>query len=243
MKEGLVVVVLIDVAVVATGALVRYYKLKLETLQRHMKTTSKSFFVAVAAFAVTASGVHAFGSAELLTKAGLSDNQVIAVQVAQELKATGQLEQARATLESAGVTKETMQHIREVAKEAKQAMQAAVERNDYQAFVVAIADSPLAEIITTESDFKQFAAAHELRGVGDRDGARELLSELGVDTQMHGKKYRGKHGLRAQARELLSDTQREALQVAHAANDKEAARAIFAEVGIDLPEKGVRQER
>jgi len=208
-----------------------------------MKTTSKSLFVAVAAFAVTASGVHAFGSAELLIKAGLSDDQVIAVQVAQELKATGQLEQARVTLESAGVTKETMQHIREVAKEAKQAMQVAVERNDYQAFVVAIADSPLAEIIVTESDFEQFAAAHKLRGTGDQDGAKELLSELGVDTQMHGKKYQGQHSLRAQARELLSDTQREALQVAHAANDKESVRAIFAEVGIDLPEKSAGQER
>lgn len=207
-----------------------------------MKTTSKSLFVAVAAFAVTASGVHAFGSTELLIKAGLSEDQVIAVQEAQELKATGDMKSARAVLESAGVTKDTMQHIREVAKEAKKAVQAAVEANDYDAFVVAVADSPLADIITNEAEFEQFVEAHELRQSGDRDGAKDILDDLGVDTQKHSKKH-GKRGLRAEAQELLNDEQREALQVAHAANDKEAVRAIFAEVGIDLPEKGSHRGR
>ena len=208
-----------------------------------MKTTSKSLFVAVAAFAVTASGVHAFGSAELLTKAGLSDEQVVAVQEAQELKATGNVEAAKATLQSAGITRDTMQHIREVAKEAKQAVHAAVEANDYDAFVVAVADSPLADIITSEADFDQFVEAHELRESGDRDGAKELLEELGVDTEKHGKKHRGKRGMNAELQELLTDEQREALQVAHAANDREAVRAIFAEAGIDLPEKGGKRAR
>jgi len=208
-----------------------------------MKTTSKSLFVAVAAFAVTASGVHAFSSAELLTKAGLSDDQVIAVQEAQELKATGNVAQAQATLTSAGVTKEVMRHIREVAKEAKQAVHAAVAANDYEAFVVAVADSPLADIITDQSDFDQFVEAHDLRESGDRDGAKELLTELGVDTKNHGHKHGKKHRLSAEARELLSDNQRQALQVAHAANDKSAVRAIFAEVGIELPEKGPNRGR
>jgi len=208
-----------------------------------MKTTSKSLFVAVAAFAVTASGVHAFGSAELLTKAGLSDEQVVAVQEAQELKATGNVEAAKATLESAGITRDTMQHIREVAKEAKQAVHAAVEANDYDAFVVAVADSPLADIITTEAEFDQFVEAHELRESGDRDGAKEMLEELGVDTEKHGKKHSGKRGMNAELQELLTDEQREALQVAHAANDREAVRAIFAEAGIDLPEKGEKRGR
>jgi hypothetical protein len=203
-----------------------------------MKTTSKSFFVAVAAFAVTATGVHAFGSTELLTKAGLSDEQVVAVQEAQELKVTGHMAEAQALLASAGVTKETMQHIREVAKEAKQAVHAAVEANDYEAFVVAVADSPLADIIVTESDFEQFVEAHELRESGDRDGAKELLTELGVDTEKHGKRYGGKRTIRGEAQELLSNDQREALQVAHKANDRDAVRAIFAEAGIDLPIKG-----
>jgi hypothetical protein len=217
--------------------------LKIETLQKNMKTTSKSLFVAVAAFAVTASGVHAFGSTELLTKAGLTDFQVIAVQEAQELKITGDLEGAREMLVSAGVTLDTMRHIREVAKEAKQAVQAAVEANDYDAFVVAVADSPLADIIATEADFELFVEAHELRTTGDRDGAKDLLTELGVDTEKHGRKHHGKRGLHADAKELLTEQQREALQVAHAANDRVAVRAIFAEAGIDLPEKEGRRGR
>jgi len=206
-----------------------------------MKTTSKSLFVAVAAFAVTASGVHAFGSTELLTRAGLSDEQVVAVQEAQELKVMGDMRGAREVLESAGVTKQTMQQIREAAKEAKRAVHAAVEANDYDAFVVAVADSPLADVITNQAEFNQFVEAHELRESGDKDGAKELLEGLGVDTQKHGKKHSAHKGLRAHAHELLTDEQREALQVAHASNDKEAVRAIFAEVGIDLPYNGSKR--
>jgi hypothetical protein len=208
-----------------------------------MKNKSKSLFIAVAAFAVTASGVHAFGSTELLTKAGLTDDQVIAIQEAQELKATGHIDAAKETLDAAGVTKETMRSIREVAKKAKEAVHVAVEAEDYDAFSVAVADSPLAEVITTKSDFAQFVEAHNLRESGDREGAKELLTELGVDADKKGKHKQGKKGKRSQARELLSDVQREALQVAHEANDRDAVRAIFAEVGIDLPDKPAKRAR
>ena len=203
-----------------------------------MKTKSKSLFIAVAAFAVTASGVHAFGSTELLTRAGLTDEQVIAVQEAQELKATGNISAAKETLEAAGVTSETMKNIREVAKEAKAAVHDAVESGDYDAFMVAVADSPLAEIITTEADFELFVEAHELRESGDKDGARELFEELGVDTKKLHKQHHGKHAHKEAVHELLSDEQREALQVAQAANDREAVQAIFTEVGIELNGRG-----
>ena len=39
------------------------------------------------------------------------------------------------------------------------------------------------------------------------------------------------------SRFLITEDQKEALHVAQAANDKETVRAIFSEVGIDLPEK------
>lgn len=214
----------------------------MKTKLKNTSTASKSLFVAVAAFVVTATGVHAFGSTELLVKAGLSEDQVIAVQEAQELKATGDMDAAKATLESAGITRETMQQIREVAKEAKQAVRDAVDANDYGAFVTAVADSPLADVITTEAEFDQFVEAHELKESGDRDGAKEILEDLGVDTDKFGKSH-SKRGLRAEARELLTDDQREALQVAHEANDREAVRAIFAEAGIELPEKGGKKGR
>lgn len=204
-----------------------------------MKTKSTSLFIAVAAFAVTASGVHAFSSPELLIKAGLTDEQVVAVQEAQELKATGDIAAAKETLVAAGITKETMRHIREVAQEAKQAVKEAVIANDYEAFKVAIADSPLADLITTEADFDQFVAAHAMRAAGDKESAGEMLAELGIEKSDHSHHMHGKHGgSKQKLREALTDEQREALQVAHKANDKEAVRAIFAEAGIELPQKG-----
>jgi len=206
-----------------------------------MKTKSTSLFIAVAAFAVTASGVHAFSSPELLIKAGLTDEQVIAVQEAQELKATGDVVAAKETLKAAGITEETMRNIREVAKEAKQAVRDAVDAADYEAFKVAVVDSPLEEMITSKADFNQFVEAHELRRSGDKDAAADILDELGIDRSGYSHKHHAKHrGLTVEAREQLTDIQREALQVAQKANDKEAVRTIFAEAGIDLPEKGKR---
>lgn len=203
-----------------------------------MKTKSTSLFIAVAAFAVTASGVHAFSSPELLIKAGLTDEQVVAIQEAQEFKATGDVAAAKETLKAAGITKETMRQIREVAKEAKQAVRDAVSAGDYEAFKVAIVDSPLADLVTNEADFIQFVEAHTLRQAGDATGATSIFGELGIDGSRHGKHLHKGH--RAAKFGELTNTQREALQVAQSANDKEAVRAIFAEAGITLPEKGKR---
>jgi hypothetical protein len=203
-----------------------------------MKTKSTSLFIAVAAFAVTASGVHAFSSPDLLIKAGLTDEQVVAIQEAQEFKATGDVVAAKETLKAAGITKQTMRQIREVAKEAKQAVKDAVAAGDYEAFQVAIVDSPLAELVTNEADFVQFVAAHTLRQAGDKAGAAEIFGKLNIEEPNHGKYHR--KGKQAAKFGELTNAQREALQVAQSANDKEAVRAIFAEAGITLPEKGKR---
>lgn len=206
-----------------------------------MKTKSTSLFIAVAAFAVTASGVHAFSSPELLVRAGLSDEQVVAVQEAQELKASGELLAAKEALKAAGVTKETMRQIKAVAKEAKQAVKDAVQAGDYAAFKIAIADSPLEELITTKDEFNQFVAAHALRQPGEARVVGELFTGLGIGQgDYHPKRYLHHLINRQEVREQLTQEQRAALQVAHQANDKDAVRAIFAEAGIELPVKGKR---
>lgn len=207
------------------------------------KTTP--MLLAIATFAVTASGVHAFSSTEILTNAGLTDEQVIAVQEAQELKASGDFAAARETLEAAGIDRDTMRSIKEAMREAKQAVRDAVTAGDWNAFQVAVADSPLAEFVTTEADFDQFVAAHELRASGDRAGATGLLEELGIDTDRsdrHG--YRtGRADFRTALAEQLTDDQREALQVAREANDRDAVRAILEEAGIEHPERSGRGHR
>lgn len=210
--------------------------------KRKTKLTTP-MLMAIAAFAVTASGVHAFGSTELLTKAGLTDDQVVAVQEAQELKASGEFDAAKETLEAAGIDRETMQAIKAAAREAKQAVHDAVEANDYEAFQIAVADSPLAEFITNEAEFEQFVEAHDLRHAGDREGAQELIVGLGIDTDKFGKRHGHRsHGMKARVLEQLSEDQRAALQVAREANDRAAARAILDEAGVERPERGYRHQ-
>lgn len=136
-------------------------------MQTKLKKTSKSFAIAVAAFAVTASGVQAFGNHEFLTNAGLTDDQVVAVQEARELKRSGDAEAARDILVEAGIDLEAVKELR----------------------------------------------------------------------QAHKKHHHG-HWLKEQIDEKLSDDQLEAFQVAREANDREAARAILEEAGIERPEKG-----
>ena len=133
-----------------------------------MKKQSQSLLFAVAAFALTATSVQAFGNQEFLTRAGLSDEQVIALQEARELRQTGDLTGARDALLEAGIDEDTINELRNAHRE------------------------------------------------------------------YHGAKYTTK---KAESNELLTEDQKAALQVAQAANDKETVRAIFAEVGIDLPEK------
>jgi len=146
--------------------------MKTQTKSSRITIASTSMFIAVAAFAVTLTSVQAFGNPEFLIKAGLSDEQAVAIQEARELRKNGDISAARDTMIAAGID-----------------------------------DSVISEL---------------------RQAHREYRHEH--------KKER-----REAARELLSDDQREALQVAHEANDKEAVRAIFAEVGIELPERGKGQ--
>lgn len=212
-------------------------------MQKKLSKRTQPMLFAIAAFALTASGVHAFGSTELLTKAGLTDEQVVAIQEAQELKASGDFDAARETLEAAGIDRETMHAIRDAAHEAKKAMRDAIEAEDYDAFMEAVADSPIAEFIQNEADFELFVEAHNLRHDGEHEAAEELLAELGIDAEEFGKGKRHMHGGRGHFTailEQLTDEQQEALEVAKEANDKEAVRAILEEAGIEIPMRGKR---
>ncbi len=56
--------------------------------------------------------------------------------------------------------------------------------------------------------------------------AQEILSELGID------QYSAQHKRQGYVFSQLSDGQKEALQVARQANDRNAVRAIFTEAGF-----------
>jgi len=195
---------------------------------------SKSLLIAIAAFAVTATGAQAYVGNKTLTRAGLTAEQITALDEARSLRAEGEVEKARNVLVEAGVDEEALAAIREAAREAREAMHAAVDAGDFAAFREAVVDTPLADVITTEADFELFREAHELRAAGNHDEAHEIMRELGVPPhnvgKVHGRGHGFGPGLRGNRPEL-SDEQRDALRAARQANDRETVRAILDEAG------------
>lgn len=145
----------------------------------------KQLLIPVAAFAVTVTAASAFNTDMLENlDIDLTDDQVSALEEAEEIRQTAFAE-AKQVLEDAGIDGEKMREIHEAMHEARderrEAVHEALEADDYDAFMEAIAGSPLADAITSEADFETFQEAHELREAGDFEAAQELLSELGIE--------------------------------------------------------------
>lgn len=64
---------------------------------------SKPFLIAIAAFAVTATGAQAFGGTAVLERAGLTNRQIAAFEIAREKREAGDKEGARDVLFDAGI--------------------------------------------------------------------------------------------------------------------------------------------
>lgn len=197
-----------------------------------MHQQSKSLLIALAAFAVTTTGVHAYGGAKILDRAGLTEAQKAAIVEAEELKATGNVDAARWRLEDAGIDGSVLRSIDQVRHMAHQEMLAALAKGDFDAFTAAVAGSPLAELITSQADFDDFRAAHELRAAGEFVAAADRFAELGVAHRGDGHMHRG---YLMDALTELDETQQQAFLVARQANDRATMQAILDEAGIDRP--------
>lgn len=207
---------------------------------------SKSLLIAIAALALTATGAQAFSSNALIT-AGLSSEQQAAFEIARELREEGNVTKARDVLVEAGIDAETLEKVRSAMRDErdvhKAAIKAAIDANDYAAFKLAIAGTPLADVVTTKEDFQNFKQAHALLDAGDKAGAKEIFAELGLPSGrakgLH-VGHRGMHGHHGEPPFLdeLTDTQKAAFAVARQANDREAMEAILDEAGIVKPTKG-----
>jgi tetratricopeptide (TPR) repeat protein len=143
---------------------------------------AKALLIPLAAFALSATGVSAFNS-DVLQKAGLTQEQISAFEQAHELRRDGDKDAAREVLQEAGIDLQTMESVREAIHKYKEAVRSAVdeavENNDYEAFKIAIEDSPLADIITTQEDFELFSEAHKLHEEGEHQAAHEIMEDLG----------------------------------------------------------------
>jgi DNA-binding transcriptional MerR regulator len=136
---------------------------------------------------VTVTGASAFNS-DMLSKidVDLTDSQISALETAHEMRVDGaEREEVRTYLEDAGLDQETMKEVRtavrEYRDEVRKAVQEALENEDYDAYLEAVADTPRAGLIDSESEFEKLLEAHELREAGDHEGAREIMSELGFE--------------------------------------------------------------
>lgn len=161
-----------------------------------MNKITKSVLIPVAAFAVTVTGVSAFSS-EVLEEVGLTNDQISAFESAHELKQAGEHEEAKEVLMDAEIDRDTIKEVRTAMKEhrseVRAVIEAALEDGDYNDFMDAIADTPLAEHIDGEDDFDLFLKAYELKQSGDREAAREIMDELGIEKPEHRK---GGHGMK-----------------------------------------------
>jgi hypothetical protein len=91
---------------------------------------SKSFLIAIAAFAVTATGAQAFVGSQYLSQSGLSLTQVEALKEAHDLRKEGKRDEAREVLVEAGIDEEAMKLLRQAMHDAREAIhQALTDQN------------------------------------------------------------------------------------------------------------------
>ena len=146
----------------------------------------KQIIIPMAAFAITVSGASAFTGSNWTSKleVDLSAEQVSALKAAEEIRQSAE-EEAKQVLVDAGLDEKKMKAIhdamREIQKANYEAMEKALEAEDYDAWLEAAAEIPLSEKIASEADFSKLAEAHALREVGDREAADALMSELGLE--------------------------------------------------------------
>jgi len=134
-------------------------------MKRTLHKTSTSLAFALAAFVVTTSGAYAFKDQAFLTQAGLSDDQVIAMQEARELRKMGDVEAARDVLVEAGVDLELVHELR------KQHRQQ--QKEQFKALI----DEQLTD--------EQKNALQVARQANDRETARAILEEAGIEKPPH----------------------------------------------------------
>jgi len=206
---------------------------------------SKSLLIAIAAFAVTTTGAHAYIGTKQLQRAGLSPEQVSAFVEARSLVESGDANKARDILLSAGVGEDAINRLAKAKNYSLEVLQVALDNNDFAAFRTAVEGTPLYDLILTEADFADFIAAHRMWQEGETKAARKAFGALGVDGQglrfyEHnrppkqgsgaGMKY-GRSPLWSELSLAEQAVYREALR----ANDKETALAILDKAGVAYP--------
>jgi hypothetical protein len=106
-----------------------------------------------------------------------TSDQQAAIQEAQTIRQDAE-EEAQAVLDAAGISQDELRDaLQAYGEKQHEALTAALEDNDYDAYKALIANSPDADALTTDI-FAQLVEIHQLEEGGDREGAMELRKEL-----------------------------------------------------------------
>ena len=152
----------------------------------------------VAAFAITATSVSAFNPTDILDEidVDLTNSQIEILEEAHELRQAGEREAARTLIRESDIDRETLQEIRQAVKaerkSVREAIKTAVATDDYDAFLAAADGTKLGDVIDTQSEFDRLVEAYELKEAGDKEGARAIMDDLGLERPDRGE--RGERG-------------------------------------------------
>jgi hypothetical protein len=130
---------------------------------------SKSFLIAVAAFALTATSVHAHVGQDLLKEAGLNEKQIEAFAEARELKKSGKITKARDVLVEAGVTEDTLKAIFRARKLAEPDRTNGHGKHQFRPNFI------------NELSEEQREAIKVARQANDKESVKAIFKEAGID--------------------------------------------------------------
>lgn len=141
--------------------------------------------IPVAAFAVTVTSASAFtGNMWQNMDTDLSDKQISALEDASAMHQQNHAE-IKAMLSNAGIDQEMMRKLRterqEYSRIQQEAVREAIEDEDYESYLTAVANTPRINIVESEADFNKLIEAHELRENGEYDAAKEIMDGLGFE--------------------------------------------------------------
>ena len=92
----------------------------------------------------------------------------------------------------------------------------------------------------TEETFNKMQEAHELAQEGDFEAAKEIMDEVGIKPPMKGEMHGKREEFKKEFMESLTDEQKEVLEQSRELReegDREAAKELLEEAGVELPER------
>ena len=182
--------------------------------------------IPLAAVMVMGMGTGSVLAVKQTHRQNFSEEQLQILEQARELFQSGNRAAGEALLEEAGIEKpQKRSKGNHASQDDREAVKVALDANDYEAFIAVAQDGPFGDDVTEEI-FEVLVEAHQLRQEGDREGARDVIEDAGIERGPRGDKDRGQRSF-----SQLTEEQQEVVRAL--GNDREAIKAYFEDEGIE----------